>query len=79
MPRMPQKTSEPGFYLVWREGGSNPTAKHGFEEQATQEASRLARNAPGVAFTVLRAVTRVRLPPPNVELIPLDDPDAMPF
>lgn len=44
------------FWMVYGEGRSAPTIKHGTEGIAIAEAERLARMSPGTAFFVLRAV-----------------------
>lgn len=47
------------FWLVWNERGSVPTVKHTSELSARDEAERLARHVPGVAFHVLRVIGTV--------------------
>lgn len=74
------RPEESGFYLVWCEGGGNPTRTHASRQEAEDEAERLAQDNRGVTFTVLRAVSRFRIPAPAVERTPLSDPDEdMPF
>lgn len=47
------------FWVVWAEGGGNPTVKHGSQETANAEARRLARSNPGIRFVVLQPVHAV--------------------
>jgi hypothetical protein len=44
------------FWMVYGMNQGAPTARHGSEEIAKQEAQRLARNNPGTAFYVLKAI-----------------------
>lgn len=50
------KSTTPAFWLVWRDGGSNPTKKHATESEARAEAERLAAKHPGSRFFVLPAL-----------------------
>lgn len=43
------------FFVVWAEGGGNPTVMHDTLNKATSEAERLARQNPGKAFHVLQS------------------------
>ena len=45
----------PFFWIVWCEGGGNPTVKHADYDRAKREAQRLARANPGRRFVVLAA------------------------
>ena len=47
------------YWLVWRENGDPPRAKHDTESSARTEAERLARSMRGERFTVLRSVATV--------------------
>lgn len=44
------------FWLVWNEHRGLPKHKHFTEQEANQEAKRLAQSAPGEEFHVLRLV-----------------------
>lgn len=46
----------PPFWLVWREGGGEPTVKHATQMIAEGEAKRLASQNPGEQFFVLPAL-----------------------
>ncbi len=61
------------FYLVWREGGYPPTVKHETWRSAQEEAQRLARKHPGVAFHVLRQVETWRADLPLRKYLPGDE------
>lgn len=51
-----EKISESKFFLVWCPDGQSPTYRHPSIESASKEAARLARNAPGSKFFVLKVV-----------------------
>ena len=44
------------FWVVWRQGGTQPTVRHHSRKAAIAEASRLARENTGVEFVVFEAV-----------------------
>jgi hypothetical protein len=71
------------FWMVWNPNRHAPTVRHSSEEVARDEASRLARLAPGEKFVILKAMyaVRVRRPePPPVEIVPLlEIGDEIPF
>ena len=48
------------FWLVWCEECGHPTYKHQHEDEAREEAERLARNNPGRIFHVLKLVDSCR-------------------
>lgn len=45
----------PYFWMVWREGSSQPKYKHDTKQSAEKEAERLSRQNPGERFYVLKA------------------------
>lgn len=51
-----EKISESKFFLVWCPEGGAPTFRHSSLYSAANEAARLARNAPGSKFFVLKVV-----------------------
>lgn len=51
----PYHATEPGFWIVWNPGGSNPRFRHPTYENAATEARRLALQNPGQGFYVLAA------------------------
>jgi hypothetical protein len=70
------------FWMVWNVNGRAPTMAHPSEEAANNEATRLARIAPGHTFVVLEArhaFKMVEPTPPPVERIPLNMIDHIPF
>lgn len=49
------------FWFVWNPNGRNPQAKHQTENQAIQEAERLAKHNPGETFVVLESICARRV------------------
>lgn len=64
------------FLMVYGDGQSAPTVKHGSYDDAKREATRLARANGGTTFFVLRAVTAVSRN--DVVVVDLVDDDGMP-
>lgn len=51
---------ETTFYVVWNPNGGPPRVRHSSEENAKQEALRLAEQNPGHEFIVLASVGTAR-------------------
>lgn len=51
---------ETTFYVVWNPNGGPPRVRHSCEENAKQEAMRLAEQNPGHEFVVLASVGTAR-------------------
>lgn len=47
------------FWLVWNEDGRMPMVKHPSQDEAQQEAARLAGENPGKSFHVLAPMARI--------------------
>ena len=56
------------FYMVYREGGHPPAAKHFTYESAEREATRIARKH-GVKTYILKAVTLIKVKEPPIEKV----------
>lgn len=61
------------FWMVWKAYGSAPTRQHFTEQAAKDEAERLAKETPGMAFYVLTATSACKVQAPTVwrELKPI--------
>jgi hypothetical protein len=61
-PAISDPATEPKFFMVFRDNGGSPTAKHTTIASAEKEADRLARLNPGSKFHVLSSVESVLIP-----------------
>ncbi len=52
------------FYLVWRPGGHSPTHRHLYQDEAQEEAKRLAKLHPNEKFYVLHAICEYQIKQP---------------
>lgn len=59
------------FWMVYGERQGAPTYKHDTREAAEQEAARLAKLHPGIAFYALKAVSRAIANKPEVTMAKL--------
>jgi hypothetical protein len=66
------------FWMVWHEEGDSPRYRHNSKQAALNEASRLAKQAPGEVFFVLKATAGVRAKEPDVERVKFEV-DTIPF
>lgn len=66
------------FWMVWHEEGNGPTYRHNSKQSAIDEATRLAKLAPGEVFFVLKATAGIRAKEPDIERIKFEL-DPIPF
>lgn len=66
------------FWLVWHEEGGVPTHRHFSKQAAVDEATRLAKLAPGECFFVLKATAGVIADEPDIHRIKFTV-DPVPF
>lgn len=66
------------FWMVWHEEGDSPRCRHQSKQAAMDEATRLAKQAPGEVFFVLKATAGVRAKEPDVERVRFET-DPIPF
>lgn len=64
------------FYLVWREGGGPPAKQHFVEQEARDEAARLARENPNAKFHIMESKGFFATKIPEVEFTNAFDPQA---
>lgn len=66
------------FWMVWHEDGGQPLYRHTSKRSAMDEATRLAKLAPGECFFVLKATAGVIADEPAVSRVKFTQ-DPLPF